>query len=104
MSDGGQVTIEVRDARPEDLPLGVRLESAALMRVIDDGPGVPPELRDRLFEPFVTGRPGGSGLGLAIVQRAVQVHRGFVLVDSQPGAGTSVNVVIPSSGTSEVAA
>jgi two-component system sensor histidine kinase PilS (NtrC family) len=98
------VTVEVRDATAEDLPQGVTLGPAVLLRVADDGPGILPELRDRLFEPFVSGRTGGSGLGLAIVQRAVMAHRGVVLVDSTPGGGTVFSVVIPSKGTSEAAA
>jgi two-component system sensor histidine kinase PilS (NtrC family) len=101
-SDGrAQVTIGVRDATVDDLPQGVSLGPSVLLRVADDGPGIPPELRDRLFEPFVSGRSGGSGLGLAIVQRAVMAHRGVVLVDSQPGEGTVFSVVIPSKGPSE---
>ena len=75
-----------------------------LLRVTDDGPGIPGELRDRVFEPFVSGRAGGSGLGLAIVQRAVQAHRGVVLVDTPRAGGTVFSVVIPTKGTSEVAA
>jgi signal transduction histidine kinase len=98
------VTVEVRDARPDDLPRGVALGPAVLLRVKDNGPGIPDELRERLFEPFVSGRRGGSGLGLAIVQRAVQAHRGVVFVDSVLGTGTTFSVVIPSAGTSEVAA
>jgi nitrogen-specific signal transduction histidine kinase len=62
------------------------------------------ELRDRLFEPFVTGRVGGSGLGLAIVQRAVQAHRGAVFVDSVPREYTTFTVLLPTKATSEVAA
>ena len=61
----------------------------------DDGPGIPAEIRDRLFEPFVTGRPGGTGLGLAVVQRAVEAHRGLLLVDSAPGRGTTFTVYFP---------
>jgi len=99
--DGARVTVTVREARPEDLPLGVRLSASVLMRVHDEGPGIPAELKDRLFEPFVSGRPGGSGLGLAIVQRAVQAHRGIVFADSDPHAGTNVSVVLPTNDTSD---
>jgi signal transduction histidine kinase len=61
-------------------------------------------LRDRLFQPFVTGRTGGTGLGLAIVQRAVEAHRGLVLVDSRPGAGTTFTIYFPSRWSAEEAA
>jgi two-component system sensor histidine kinase PilS (NtrC family) len=104
-SDGkARVAVQVREATPEDLPPEMSSEPAVLLRVADDGPGVPEELRERLFEPFVSGRPGGSGLGLAIVQRAVLAHRGVVLVDTPLGGGTVFSVVIPSKGTSEAAA
>jgi two-component system, NtrC family, sensor histidine kinase PilS len=52
-----------------------------LLHVDDDGPGIADEVRDRLFEPFVTSKPGGSGLGLAVVHRAVEAHRGTVQVE-----------------------
>jgi signal transduction histidine kinase len=52
----------------------------------------------------VSGRTGGSGLGLAIVDRAVQAHRGVVLVDSAPGRGTVFSVFLPTRATTEVAA
>jgi nitrogen-specific signal transduction histidine kinase len=74
-----------------------------LLSVTDDGPGIPVEVRDRLFDPFVSGRPGGSGLGLAIVQRAVLAHRGIVLVDSAPGT-TVFRVFLPATGATEVTA
>ncbi len=99
-----RVTVEVREATSGDLPRGVSLGPAVLLRVRDNGPGIPEELRERLFDPFVSGRRGGSGLGLAIVQRAIQVHRGVVFVDSVPGSGTTFSVIIPASGTTEVAA
>ena len=75
-----------------------------MLRVSDNGPGIPAELRERLFHPFVTGRTGGTGLGLAIVQRAVQAHRGFVLVDSEAGRGTVFTVLFPAKSAAEVAA
>lgn len=69
--------------------------------VSDDGPGIPEAVRERLFEPFVVGRPGGTGLGLAIVQRAVASHRGVVLLDTAPNTGTCFTVYLPVAGERE---
>jgi signal transduction histidine kinase len=90
-----QITVEVRAAAASEVPRGARLEGPVLLRVADNGPGIPEGLRGRLFEPFVTGRAGGTGLGLAIVQRAVQAHRGLVFVDTETGRGTTFTVVFP---------
>ena len=60
----------------------------------DDGPGIPPDIRDRLFDPFFTTKPDGSGLGLAVVHRAIDAHRGLVLLDSGP-SGTRFTVILP---------
>ena len=58
---------------------------ALLLHVCDDGPGVPPEIRERLFEPFASRSPGGTGLGLAIVARVMNAHGGSVaLTDRAP--------------------
>ena len=104
-SDGKvSVSIEVREARSEEIPGGFPLGGAVVLRVSDNGPGIPADLRDRVFEPFVTGRIGGSGLGLAIVQRAVQAHRGMVFVDTDPGSQTTLTVFLPIKGASEVIA
>ena len=67
-------------------------------------PAFPDELRDRLFQPFVTGRPGGTGLGLAIVQRAVEAHRGLVLVDSGAREGHHLHHLLPARRAAEDAA
>ncbi len=88
-----RILVEVGPARNGEAP--AKLGPAARLRVRDDGPGIPAEIRDRLFEPFVTGRPGGTGLGLAVVQRAVEAHRGIILVDSAPGRGTTFTVYFP---------
>jgi two-component system sensor histidine kinase PilS (NtrC family) len=87
------IAVEVGAARNGEAPAS--LGTAARLRVRDDGPGIPAEIRDRLFEPFVTGRSGGTGLGLAVVQRAVEAHRGLILVDSAPGRGTTFTVYFP---------
>jgi signal transduction histidine kinase len=103
---GAGVRIQVRTSRPspEDLPPGITVENPVALEVSDTGPGIPEDVRERLFEPFVTGRKGGTGLGLAIVQRAVAAHRGMVLVDSAPGRGTTFTVYFPATRRKEEAA
>lgn len=63
-----------------------------LVIIRDSGPGVPEDLLDRLFEPFVTGREEGTGLGLAIVQKIVSQHGGQVKVCNTPGAEFAVEL------------
>jgi PAS domain S-box-containing protein len=65
--------------------------------VSDDGPGVPAELTDRIFNPFFTTKPQGSGLGLAIVRKIVDAHDGRIDVSSTPGHGTRFRVTLPAS-------
>ena len=98
-----RVQVCVRTASSSELPQGLQLDGAAVLEVIDDGPGIPAELQGRVFEPFVTGRVGGSGLGLAIVQRAVQAHRGAVFVESNPDQNTTFTVFLPTKAMPEVA-
>ena len=92
------VTISTGLASPGELPNGAALDRAARLVVTDNGPGIPEEVRPRLFEPFVTGRVGGSGLGLSIVQRAVEAHRGLVFVESTLGVGTTFTIYLPLPG------
>lgn len=98
------VSVTTRPAKPAELPVGSSIEQPVCLEVKDDGPGIPEELRDRLFDPFVTGRVGGTGLGLAIVQRAVEAHRGLVLVDTAPGSGTTFTIFFPARRITEDAA
>ena len=95
LAPGGPIVVEVGATDHSAVPPGVTIESPRMLRVRDQGPGVAPELLPRIFEPFVTGRTGGTGLGLAIVQRAVQAHRGVILCDSRPGAGTTFTILLP---------
>ena len=101
---GATVTVRTGAAAPHELPGGSGIENPVALRVSDSGPGIPEELKDRLFEPFATGRVGGTGLGLAIVQRAVEAHRGLVLVDSKAGEGTTFTVYFPAARRKEEAA
>jgi signal transduction histidine kinase len=62
-------------------------DGAVRVVVRDHGPGVPPEIRDRLFEPYVTAKPGGTGLGLALVRQTVEDHGGQIRYEEPPGGG-----------------
>lgn len=91
----GEVFVRLRtlvpSAQPVGLPFRGRVHS---IEIRDQGAGIPPEIADRLFEPFATTRPGGSGLGLAMVHRAIEAHRGVILVDST-STGTCFTVLLP---------
>lgn len=63
--------------------------------VIDDGPGMPPDVQKRIFDPFFTTKRKGTGLGLATCHGIVTDHRGRIDVESAPGSGTSVRVLLP---------
>jgi signal transduction histidine kinase len=66
--------------------------------VSDNGPGLAPEMRARLFEPYATNKPGGTGLGLAIAQRIVIEHAGEISYAEAPGGGATFSVVLPIAG------
>jgi len=66
-----------------------------LLEVSDDGPGIPPEVREKIFNLYFTTKPNGSGIGLAIAFRVVQLHNGKIEVVSQTGGGTSFRLVFP---------
>jgi signal transduction histidine kinase/putative methionine-R-sulfoxide reductase with GAF domain len=83
MPDGGQLRVEVEQQG-----------DGVVWTVKDTGPGIPPELRGRLFELFATGKKGGTGLGLAIVKRIVDDHHGSIACDSGSG-GTRFVIRLP---------
>jgi signal transduction histidine kinase len=70
--------------------------------VCDDGPGIPPELMDRIFSPFFTTKPQGSGLGLAIVRKIVDAHDGRIDVRAGPGGGAHFRVTLPVTGNHQL--
>lgn len=86
---GGSRPIEV-GVRSQELPLeGVEIT------IEDRGPGIRPDIRERLFHPFVTGRPGGVGLGLALAQRVVVLHGGRIRLEDREGGGTRAVLFFP---------
>jgi signal transduction histidine kinase len=94
---GGEVRVEAVELAHHQLPAQAEHFSrgAIMLRITDQGRGIPESIKDRLFEPFVTTKSGGSGLGLSIVHRAVEAHHGFVLVDSQDNGGSRFTMILP---------
>ena len=85
MEAGGELTITTDT-----------LDNMVEFRLSDTGPGIPQEIRDTLFEPFVThGKPTGTGLGLAIAQKTVRDHGGTIAVESEPGQGATFIIRVP---------
>ena len=64
------------------------------LQVVDDGPGVPEDIQDRVFNPLVSGREGGTGLGLSLAQTFIQYHKGVIEFESRPGH-TIFRILIP---------
>ncbi len=92
----GEVRVEVTLAGADAMPRGVSFSQQAIaVRITDTGPGIAPDIRDRVFDPFFTTKPGGTGLGLAIAHRAIEAHRGLVLLDSSR-YGTRFTILLPS--------
>lgn len=94
IGDRGTVTVELDQVVGRDLPPSVQLDAPICMTVRDTGPGIREEDIPRLFDPFYTTREGGTGLGLALVHRAVEAHRGTILVDGAHG-GARFTVYLP---------
>jgi two-component system, NtrC family, nitrogen regulation sensor histidine kinase GlnL len=87
------ITFKSRIAR--QITFGKKRYRLALeLHVIDNGPGIPDEIKDRIFYPLVSGREGGSGLGLTLAQTFVQQHEGLIECESQPGR-TTFKILIP---------
>ncbi|MBI3327943.1 MAG: histidine kinase, partial [Nitrospinae bacterium] len=66
-----------------------------LISVMDTGPGIPPEMKEKIFEPFYSTKKGGTGLGLATVDRIICNHMGRIAVDVEPGHGTTMRIHLP---------
>jgi len=70
-------------------------EEMCRIRVEDDGPGIPEDIREQIFDPYVTSKQHGTGLGLAIVERIVYDHDGRIQVETAPGSGTTFIISLP---------
>ena len=65
------------------------------LKISDTGSGIPKEIQNRLFEPFFTTKKSGTGLGLAIAYGVIERHKGELKLESSPGKGTTVTIVLP---------
>ena len=91
----GDARIELRTRVARKVTIAKRLCKLALdLHIVDNGPGIPEEIRDRIFYPLVSGRDDGSGLGLTLAQTFVQQHDGLIEVDSRPGR-TEFQILLP---------
>ena len=95
MPDGGKVTLRIRSET-------IGGKSYQVVDVVDTGPGVPEEVRERVFDPFYSTKEGGTGLGLSISANIADVHGGFIRVeDGESGNGATFSVYLPISNQSE---
>jgi two-component system nitrogen regulation sensor histidine kinase GlnL len=93
--DDGDARIVMRTRATRQVTIGRQRYRLALeLHIEDNGPGVPPEIRDRIFFPLVSGRDGGSGLGLTLAQDFIQQHHGLIECESEPGC-TLFKIQIP---------
>jgi signal transduction histidine kinase len=89
--DHGRITVKARSAK-------LAGKDAVRISVADFGKGIAPENLERIWEPYVTNKPGGTGLGLAIARQAVWAHDGTVNATSTLGQGTEIQFTIPANG------
>jgi len=90
MDSGGTLTVKTGPVKEQWLQI----------EIIDTGTGIAKEDLDRIFDPYFTTKPSGTGLGMAIVQKILTAHHGEIKLDSEPGRGTRVTILLPS-GTAE---
>ncbi|MBC7945773.1 MAG: PAS domain-containing protein [Burkholderiales bacterium] len=89
----GTITLRSRVTRQITLAR-IRYRHALALQIIDDGPGIPEAIRDRIFDPLISGREGGSGLGLTVAHTFINQHHGTIAFDSAPGS-TCFTIMLP---------
>jgi len=89
MGEGGLIVIREEEGVAE--PLG----RVVVIRVKDNGPGIPKSVRDQVFQPFFSTKEEGTGLGLSIAYRIVEEHGGWLSLKSKEGEGTTFTITLP---------
>ncbi len=85
MPDGGKLTAATSRVS----------ENQVQITIADEGPGIPPELREKVFNLYFTTKSDGSGIGLAQAFRAIQLHNGRIELDSKAGQGATFRIILP---------
>jgi signal transduction histidine kinase len=96
MGGKGQIVITGESVRLED---GLEGREAVRVEVTDDGPGIPQDVAEKVFDPFFSTKPQGSGLGRAIVRKIVDAHDGRIDLRTSQGQGTTIRVTLPVAGS-----
>lgn len=95
------ILINAKDVLPPGgrivVATSVGADGEAVVRIEDNGPGIPPEQRAKIFEVFYSTRGGGTGLGLPIAQKILESHGGWIALDTEVGKGTSFELHVPRS-------
>lgn len=91
---GNRGTIKLR-AVESRIALGGLVREVVIIEVEDNGPGIPPNVQERLFDPFFTTKPSGTGLGLSIAARIVEKHGGALRFQTAANRGTTFGIVLP---------
>jgi signal transduction histidine kinase len=104
MSGEGRVTVRATLLAPEEEVAGSDIHPGPMIQVDvhDSGPGVPPDVMEKMFSPFFTTKPQGTGLGLAIVRKIVDAHDGRIDVSAVPNGGARFRVTLPVTGNHQL--
>ncbi|HXI51347.1 MAG TPA: ATP-binding protein, partial [Candidatus Saccharimonadales bacterium] len=91
---GRKGTIILR-ARQDEVRIAGRPTRSVVLEVEDSGTGIPPEVQERLFDPFFSTKENGTGLGLPIAAKIIDQHNGLLDFDTREGHGTTFRVILP---------
>jgi signal transduction histidine kinase len=92
MESGGRIVITEEETLVEGLG------PCAMIRCADDGPGIAPDILQKVFQPFFTTKEDGTGLGLSIASRIIEEHRGLLEVESGRNRGATFRILLPLEG------
>jgi CheY-like chemotaxis protein len=95
MPSGGTLTVTASNGSADSETWGEDRRDYVKVIFQDNGPGIPEEVLERIFDPYFTTKPEGTGLGLAVTHSIVAKHQGFIRVESPPGQGACFTVMIP---------